>query len=1393
MLVVVGRLKCEVFYGLSIVQFQARSKNETSSQPTHQLKPMRTQPQHDKLTARLNSSWRRTLAAAATVLTMTVAVHGAQIGMNFVRGAGADGPNVQNGFANALLPDALAGVAPYTQTNWNNLGNRGTNITLIDAGGASSGVVANWVAGNCWSIAGGTPGALGVPDTDLMNCYLDSNNGGNTALTTNLFLNPTANMPLVYLSGLAGWMSAQGVSYFDLVIYMDGDNQAGRCGEYWLQIASGTADNLTFDVDLTTHVFVRDYNNFLLNPTYQQVPLTSNNGRVANSGNYVVFTGLSADSVLVRTAEFNTRAVINAIQIIPRVSAPGATLEALPASETYAGGTASFRIKAAGVRPMSFQWQKNGAPLSDGGNISGATTATLNIANVGGADAGNYSVVVSNASGVVTSSVAPLAVVAPAAGSYAEKIVTSSPVAYWRLNETGDPSTNNSPAYDSVGGFNAIYGPLAQNGYNGIVGPRPPAFPSFESANTALQTVRNTATPIPYPSTYVSWAVAPPLGLNTNTVTVCAWIYPTANQTANTAILSARGADVNTFGFYNGGYNYLGYTWNNAAATYNFSSGLSPASNQWSFVAWVITPTNAIIYLYSASGQFSATNNVAHTNVAFAGVTMIGDDPSSTTIPQDRAFVGSLDEVAVFNRSLSPTEIADLYKKGLNITLIPPVIAAQPVSSAIFEGRNTRFNVTASGEEPLTYQWRKNTINVSDGGTLSGTTSRTLVITGAVAGDAGSYDVVITSPGGSVTSTAATLMVVPTNAPAAYEARLRAANPIAYWRLNEASSSLESYDLWGGNNLANTSVTLGVPGPVPPEYSGIESTNTGGQFDGFSSSSSASASLMNNLAQFSVIGWFNIPAQILTTRIGLFGQNDVIEFGFHGNGTDLIPQVGVYTPRGSAFLNQSTNVFPNTWYLIAAVGSGTNVNLYLASTNGAGGVTVVQSSTTHAASVDYGAAPFPFRIGGGGILDVTGNFFPGVIDEVAVFNRAISPSEFSDLFGAALSGGDLPPAISADPVSQTLYAGRTATFTVSAVGTSPQYRWRKDNVPLTDGGGISGATTPTLTIANVSAVNQGIYEVLITNRVGSITSAPASLTVITPVPDSYESAVIALNPIAYYRLNETDDPSGGTAVVSDFWGGLNGTYGVASQNGFIGIAGPRPTDGFGIFEAANNALMTSTDGSWATTAPWGITANALTITAWVYPLSYVDRAGFVFVRAGQPATGINFIGTGNLNYHWLDNAATYNWDSGLNVPLNQWSFVALVIEPTQGTMYLKNANGSQSAVNVVANAVRTFSDTVRIGGDPNSAARTFNGSIDEVAIFPYALSASQIQDLYSGTVTPVVSLTVQQIGGNVVLTWPQGTLLEANEVTGPYTTNNASSPYTNAPTAPRKFYQVIVK
>ena len=73
-----------------------------------------------------------------------------------------------------------------------------------------------------------------------------------------------------------------------------------------------------------------------------------------------------------------------------------------------AGTTATFSILAGGTTPLSYQWLKDGVILADTSSISGAQTATLTLSNVFGADAGGYSVVLSNLYGSVTSSVAPV-------------------------------------------------------------------------------------------------------------------------------------------------------------------------------------------------------------------------------------------------------------------------------------------------------------------------------------------------------------------------------------------------------------------------------------------------------------------------------------------------------------------------------------------------------------------------------------------------------------------------------------------------------------------------------------------------------------------------------------------------------------------------------------------------------------------------------------------------------------------------------------------------------------------------------------------------------------------------------------------------------------------------
>jgi len=72
------------------------------------------------------------------------------------------------------------------------------------------------------------------------------------------------------------------------------------------------------------------------------------------------------------------------------------------------GGNAVFSVSAAGTAPLGYRWCKEGAPLVDGGRISGAATATLTVATAQVGDMGNYSVVVSNVSGQVVSSNATL-------------------------------------------------------------------------------------------------------------------------------------------------------------------------------------------------------------------------------------------------------------------------------------------------------------------------------------------------------------------------------------------------------------------------------------------------------------------------------------------------------------------------------------------------------------------------------------------------------------------------------------------------------------------------------------------------------------------------------------------------------------------------------------------------------------------------------------------------------------------------------------------------------------------------------------------------------------------------------------------------------------------------
>jgi len=82
----------------------------------------------------------------------------------------------------------------------------------------------------------------------------------------------------------------------------------------------------------------------------------------------------------------------------------------LPDAGACDGSAATLSAHASGLGALAYHWRRDGAPLSDGGNISGATTANLRIDPATPADDGNYDVVVTDACGQVTSNAAPFTV-----------------------------------------------------------------------------------------------------------------------------------------------------------------------------------------------------------------------------------------------------------------------------------------------------------------------------------------------------------------------------------------------------------------------------------------------------------------------------------------------------------------------------------------------------------------------------------------------------------------------------------------------------------------------------------------------------------------------------------------------------------------------------------------------------------------------------------------------------------------------------------------------------------------------------------------------------------------------------------------------------------------------
>ena len=399
-----------------------------------------------------------------------------------------------------------------------------------------------------------------------------------------------------------------------------------------------------------------------------------------------------------------------------------------PSSVVEVGGNPAYlAVDATGVN-NSYQWKKNGV------DIAGATNHTLSIADLNASQhEGNYTLVVSNAFGSATSSVAQIDV----NGSLTEGLV-----GWWKFDET-----DGDVAYDSSGNGNE--GNLT-NGPTWVEGKIGGAL-SFDGVND-----------------YVNFGVRDVFNLESK-ITVSLWIKAFDYKYAQ-VISKSTLSGVFTWAF----------KWRVSSERFYFRiydpSGQfetflrynqNPPLNEWSNILFSYGDSNSNLYLNSnleAEGNFTATftNQTNPLLLGGAGSEM---------------FFGLIDDLRIYDRALSAFEVKALYELGeqpvqesgsgtttvvngkvadesigiskLDATILKylkPEITQQPTASTIFADTNGTISVSAEGKY-LTYQWKKNGVN------LTGETNATLTITDANATQHdGNYSVVVSNDFGSVES-----------------------------------------------------------------------------------------------------------------------------------------------------------------------------------------------------------------------------------------------------------------------------------------------------------------------------------------------------------------------------------------------------------------------------------------------------------------------------------------------------------------------------------------------------------------------------------------------------------------------------------------------------------------
>ena len=318
------------------------------------------------------------------------------------------------------------------------------------------------------------------------------------------------------------------------------------------------------------------------------------------------------------------------------------------------------------------------------------------------------------------------------------------------------------------------------------------------------------------------------------------------------------------------------------------------------------------------------------------------------------------------------------------------------------------------------------------------------------------------------------------------------------------------------------------------------------------------------------------------------------------------------------------------------------------------------------------------------------------------------------------------PVITQQPAPTNLFrfVGSSNTWTVAVNAALPvYYHWRLNGTT------IPTATNSTYQLANMQTNHSGNYTVVISNAFGVVTSSIVSLTVVQSPTYPFGQAVLADGPIGYWRLDETS----GT-LAHDYLAANNGTY---SASVLLGQPGYKLLDThtaarFG-FLAASNSCVTNIAVDFATSGN-----AAFSVEAWVNGGSQTTDAGLITKGFGSGGEQFNLdCGGGSHAFRFFVRDATGNARLATSsvVPNNQWHHLVGVCDQANGfvRLYVDGVNVAQGSITPNSGILGSTS-SVSIGSRQAGLGTAYNnqfvGYMEEVAIYGYALSASQVLTHY---------------------------------------------------------------